>query len=221
MISTLKSFAKDLILNSDGRLVRSWLPSWDYYVFTGELCILCECLEATAQLPGPILEIGCAMGHTTIFLNKHMDLIRLDKRYLCVDTFDGFTAEDVDFEVKKRGKDRTILSTKFRGTPKAKFDRTMQVNDIKRVQTIQADVKTHDFAGIRDISFAFIDVDLYSPVKLALEKIVPLMAPGGIVAVHDCAPGNVYDGALEAYDQFITQRGLPRDIRYRLGFVRC
>ena len=202
-------------------VLQDTLPEYPFYVSTGELSLLCGFLQDTRQLRGPIVEIGCAHGWTTIFLNKHMDLIGCDKPYICLDTFAGFTTEDMCFEVDKRGKNGAYLRKRFRDTGKPRFERTMALNSIHRVRAIAGDVKQFDFEGIRDISFAFIDVDLYQPVRAALEKVYPLMAPGGILAVHDCTPDGPYDGALQAYKEFTYGRNLPQEITYRIGLIRC
>ena len=65
-----------------------------------------------------------------------------------------------------------------------------------------------------------IDVDLYIPVLHALEAIVPLMRAGGIVVVDDCVTGQFYDGALQAYTEFTSVRGLPSKIVHsKLGVI--
>ncbi len=50
---------------------------YEYMFSPGQLCFLCECLDRTSSLPGPVVEIGCAGGRTTVFLNKYSGRARL------------------------------------------------------------------------------------------------------------------------------------------------
>ena len=50
------------------------------YQFTPpQIIFLCECIEATRNVPGAVAEIGCFRGHTTVFLSKFMQAQRIDK----------------------------------------------------------------------------------------------------------------------------------------------
>jgi predicted O-methyltransferase YrrM len=185
-----------------------------------DLAIFTELLTETSHLPGPILEIGCAGGDTTIFLCNHLDDINDPRRYFCVDTFAGFTDADIEVEVA-RGKRADDYRHVFRAYRKPWFDTTMRNNGITRVTTVAADASTHPFTDFEEISFCLIDVDLYRPVRHALQQLVPRLAAGGVIVVDDCRERNVYDGALQAYRAVMHERGLPvQIIGNGLGIVR-
>src|SRR5262245_32818740 len=38
-----------------------------------QLCFLCKCIKDVRNVDGIILEVGCAYGATTVFLNKYLD----------------------------------------------------------------------------------------------------------------------------------------------------
>ncbi len=58
------------------------------YMFSPErLFFLCQRLTDTKGMPGPVLEIGCAYGQTTVFLNRHLDCLEDSRQYICIDTF--------------------------------------------------------------------------------------------------------------------------------------
>lgn len=184
-----------------------------------ELAFLVSNLTKTHGLPGPVVEIGCAAGHTTVFLNKHLDDLVDSRKYVCIDTFAGFTAEDIAIE-SDRGKDPNLYAFLFRAYRKRWFDRTIANNKINRVVSIEADANSFDFGPLEDISFCLVDVDLKRPVMRSLEEVVPRMAPGGIVVVDDCSPNDKFDGALAGYLEFVEQSGFPIDIREgKLGVV--
>src|SRR5712691_8092238 len=100
----LKSMVKNALCRSNSALLRYWLHSYRYNLSPACLAYLCAVIEATREVTGPILEIGCASGATTVFLNMHMDSAGIEKPYVCIDTFAGFTSADIDYEVRVRGK---------------------------------------------------------------------------------------------------------------------
>ena len=192
---------------------------YDYMFSPRELGLLTASVTATRSVPGIILEVGCAGGNTTVFLNKHMDTIADERPYWCVDTFEGFTPKDIDLEVH-RGKDRDQFRYVFKAYRKRWFDQTMANNGVTRVTALKADANELDFTRFSKVSLCLIDVDLYRPVRRCLDQVVPLMASGGIIIVDDCTPQNKYDGALAAYQEAIAERGLPVDIRFdKLGII--
>jgi Macrocin-O-methyltransferase (TylF) len=80
-----------------------------WYNFAPEhLAFFVSCLNQTRDVPGDIYELGCANGHTAVFLNQHLQSADIDRDYYCLDTFNGFTKEDTTFEVKHRGKAQEI-----------------------------------------------------------------------------------------------------------------
>jgi O-methyltransferase len=201
-------------------LHRTLFYRYDYMFRPRDFAVLTELLTETSGLKGPIFEIGCAAGHTTVFLNKHLDDLDDAREYKCLDTFAGFTQADIDVEVE-RGHPTSQYEYVFRAYRKEWFDQTIRNNHISRVTSIQGDVNTFDFSPYHDISFCLIDVDLTRPVSRALEEVYPRMAPGGVIVVDDCTPNNKYEGAGTAYADFVGRVGLPVDIRNEvLGIVR-
>jgi O-methyltransferase len=98
--------------------------------------------------------------------------------------------------------------------------KTLDLNGFPGVTLVKADASTYDYSRHDQISFALIDVDLYLPVRKALDAIWPRMADGGIIVIDDCAPENIYDGALQAYREFVAERGLPdRVVHTKLGVI--
>jgi O-methyltransferase len=217
-IEPLRNLAKNLLCKSNSKLLRCWIPVWRFHMSPQVLCFLCRMIDETRSLPGPIVEIGCASGDTTLFLNKHMDVAGIDKPYICIDTFSGFTTTDIEYEAWARNKaNKEFLSATFARNSKRWFDKGMEINGLRRVRSIQADVNEFDFAGLEEISLCLVDVDLYRPVKSALEKVYPRMARGGVIVVDDCVPwqpgpsADNWDGAYEAYLEFASQYGFTEE----------
>jgi O-methyltransferase len=187
-----------------------------------QLAFLLRCLEETERVPGAVVEIGCASGRTTVFLNKYLDELNTVRRYVCIDTFAGFASDDVVFETRRRGK-ATHMFTGFRINDKEWFDRNLTDNRIQRVSSFRSDIKVFDLASVVPcISMCLIDVDLYQPVKIALSKVMPLLSAGGLVIVDDMIDNTHFDGAREAYRDFTQESHLQEEIvQCKLGVLRA
>ena len=189
------------------------------YNFTPEqLAFLVQCLNETRDVSGDVFEVGCARGHTTCFLNRHLQSSGIAKDYYCIDTFGGFTAEDVAFEITQRGKKRSDF-TAFRSNSLKWFEYTLKQNGCRRTFCVRTDVQNFEFC--RPISFCLLDVDLYRPTISALRRIWPMLSPGGIIVIDDCKQGNQWDGAMQAYSEFTeTEKIPPRFLLDKLGLLQ-
>ena len=191
---------------------------YEYMYSPAQLEFLCQQITNTAEVPGSILEVGCAWGATTVFLNRHIDELGLDVDYYTVDTFEGFTNEDIRTE-HERGR-RYYYDTAFHGNSKAWFDRTMRSNQIARATSFRADAATFDYKKIAPFRFVLIDVDLHRPVLAALEAIYDLVSPGGTIVIDDCKQGGEWGGAYEAFIEFTKANGLDATITHgKLGLI--
>ena len=193
--------------------------------FTPEqLCYMVRALNDTLSVPGDIVEVGCAAGQTTVFLNKHLDAVGdATRRYLCLDTFEGFTDQDIAYEIQYRDKSRfrNRLQTNFRLNDVQWFREMLRWNRVERAVCIRCDICRFDFPADQKISFALIDVDLYRPTVAAIEKVYEKLSPGGTLMVDDCMDQEAHDGARQAFDEFLHRRGIPKEIVYgRLGVLR-
>lgn len=216
----LKKLLKEIQFHSPFR--HNFFPKYGYNFTVPQLMFLCDSLSRTREVPGNIVEIGCHNGATTVLFNRLMDDLRMEKKYFAIDTFSGFTSEDVDFEVANRGKRGDLFSGAFQVNNKRWFDGTMQQNGIRRVESIQADVNHVDLPAHGPFSFVLLDVDLYKPTRKALGELYGAMSPGGIIIVDDCDEGDLrWDGADQAYKEFMQSIGeAPRIVHQKLGIVQ-
>ncbi len=193
-------------------------PRWQFNYTPSQLGFLCDCLSKVRDVPGPVFEVGCFAGATTVFLHRHLQAEGIDKAYVAFDTFEGFTAADVAHEVGARGKPTEGLQG-FTDNKQHWFDRTMALNGLP-VRSVRADVSTYDFGALDAPAFCLIDVDLYVPVRKVLEALWPRLPAGAIIVVDDCLAATHFDGALQAYTEFVTANGLPVRIeRGKLGVL--
>ena len=193
------------------------------YAFSpAQLGALVALVDEARQVPGDFAEVGCYRGYTTAFLNRHLDEVCPDRRYLAVDTFGGFTPASVATEVATRGKradDRAFR--KFTVNSRRVFEATMRLNGIRRVDILAGDVAAVILPPARRFCFGLVDVDLYAPSVAALKLLWPQLSPGGLLVVDDCQTDHVYDGSRQALEEFARTQGVPFAIRAgKLGVLR-
>ena len=194
---------------------RRLVPSYPYAFDPVQLMYLCDCLEQVRDVPGAVVEIGCSAGHTTLFLNQYLGARGIEKPYLCIDTFSGFTRAHIDHEVALRGKDRVEYDIAWKDSSLDLFRLTLVHNGLRRVQVVREDISRYEFPDSMQIAFCLVDVDLYLPVRHALDKVLLRLSPGGVIVVDDCSERHKYDGARQAYSEFVRAYGLPE--RYSHG----
>src|SRR5262245_51939106 len=119
-----------------------WYPRYQFQYFPRQLCFLTDCLDRTAAVDGAVVEIGCAHGLTTTFLYEYLVDSGIRKDYYCIDTFSGFTSEDIDVE-KQRGKDHDYRF-EFKNNNVEWFKDSLRRRHITDINVIEADVCTLD-----------------------------------------------------------------------------
>jgi predicted O-methyltransferase YrrM len=192
---------------------------YPYFFTPAQLAFLCDCLDETLNLPGCVVEVGCARGSTTIFLNRHLQARGIQKQYYALDTFTGFTRRDVSHEVEARGKS-TSLDTHFTVNDQRWFDRSMQLAGCRNVHSIKCDAVAFDYSSLGPIALALCDVDLYLPTKSALKGTYDHLLPGGLIVCDDCVSSGPYDGALLAYREIVAESGsAERIVHEKLGVI--
>jgi O-methyltransferase len=202
-----------------GYFRRLWYPRYQFQYFPRQLCFLADCIDKTASIDGAIVEIGCAHGLTTTFLYEYMVDSNISKEYYCIDTFSGFTTESIAFETKQRGKNHTY-DGEFKNNSSTWFKESLSRRHINDIKIIEGDICTIDTNLLPDrIAFCLLDVDLYQPVKIGLGRVFERLSPGGMIVIDDCwskpkhlwvdGIGDAYDGAMQAYKEFVSQNNLP------------
>lgn len=177
-------------------------------------------LLLSVKAEGCYLEIGCAEGWTTIWQNKAMSEAGVSRAMNVVDTFAGFTPDDIEAEYQ-RGKAEGTYDSLFAINSKKWFDESMRRAGVK-VTSYEADAAKFDYSLFKPIAFCFLDVDLYHPIKTALPAIRANMAPGGMIVVDDCdASHDKWDGAFYAYREYCEANGIqPEIVAEKLGIIR-
>ena len=189
-------------------------PSYSYNLEPIQLSEIIFSIEKIKDLKGSICEIGVARGMTSRFICEHLEIQNYEEKLYCIDTFTSFEKEDIEFEIKNRKKNKKDLMgfsyNNFKKWKKnfAKFD---------FVKPIKTDVKKFDFKSISPIKLVILDVDLYKPTLVALNNLKECMVPGGIIMVDDVKDNNMWDGAYQAFNEFVKSNSY----KYRIVGNKC
>ena len=70
------------------------------------------------------------------------------------------------------------------------------------------EIKNFNFKEIKPIKFVLLDVDLYLPTLSSLNNLKNNMTKGSILMVDDVCKDNSWDGADQAFHEFVKQHSL-------------
>jgi predicted O-methyltransferase YrrM len=169
---------------------------------------------------GAILEIGVGGGSTSVVINNYINYNNINKQFYAIDTFYGFTDEDITYENNVRGKTDQYLY--YRSNSKLWYTKTLLAHGITNAIIYQADAKGFDYNKIEQIAFCLFDVDLYNPTSVVLPILYSKLIPGGIIIVDDCQDDlSIYDGAGQAYREFCIKYNIKEElVLNKLGVIR-
>lgn len=194
-------------------------PSYRYNVEPIQLAFLINQIEQTKDKTGSVVEIGVARGMTTRFLCQHIVNQKLQESctLYAIDTFESFTKDDLEYEVKERGK----LLFDLEAFNYNDFDVWRKnFHQFPFLKVIKADCSLVDYEALGPIKLAFLDVDLYLPTKNVLPKLYNSLIDGGAIVVDDVLNNNTYDGAYQAYMEFCEdQKITPKIIGNKCGII--
>jgi predicted O-methyltransferase YrrM len=204
------------------RLARSALAPllYRYPPFTlapERLYLFLHYLIATRDVPGAVVEIGCNLGGSAVIARKMLRRLGMEKRYICIDTFDGFIESQFAADTARGtpAHDRTMFS----GNSRELVARIMDQHGCDDITLIEGDVTTLPAATLPDsCSLVLIDVDLTEPTLVSLQRFWPRLARGGMILVDDCAEQSSWKARI-AYTRFCESEGLTPDFRYGMGLI--
>lgn len=154
-------------------------------------------------IQGACAEVGVFRGESA----KKINYFFPDRKLHLFDTFEGFSAKDIEVE-KQIGR---------KEAEEGQFSDT-SVQLVMEMMGTPDKVEIHkgyfpDTAMGLDEKFCFvrIDLDLYVPTEAALEVFRPLMERGGVILVHDYF-GNQYPGIKKVVREFMTKHPELRKI---------
>jgi O-methyltransferase len=184
-----------------------------------ELGIYLTELLSRASVPGDVAEVGCSVGGTACVASALVRKWSPEKSYTCFDTFGGFVPSQLEKDVAE-------------GTPRKKADvysansinlvrKILNIHGANSVKLVQGDIsEVSENALSPTYSVILLDVDLDEPTYSALKIFWPLLSPGGIILVDDCAnDASQVWRARFGYSRFCEETGITPEFRYGFGIA--
>jgi O-methyltransferase len=153
------------------------LPLVSNMVTEQQLEIILNELSNTSDVEGDVVELGCNIGTTSIFIQSMLT----GKQFHVYDSFEGLPDKDT--------KDTSLDTKNYyydKGScycTEGQFKNTFVT--LKLPLPIIHKGWFSDQVYPESISFAFFDGDFYSSIKDSLELIYPRLRKGAIVCIHD------------------------------------
>lgn len=184
--------------NQTDRLQLGSLSKSEDYVRISSLKLIAEQIYEN-DVAGSVAELGVYQGNFAKYINQFFH----DRRIYLFDTFDGFTAADIEVEQRKRFSNSKI--NEFSNTSvelvlsKMKFSEMCIIKKGYFPET--ANRLEEQFA------FVSIDADLYNSIYHGLEFFYPRLAKGGYIFVHD-VNNLLFKGAKEAIRRYCHENDI-------------
>lgn len=165
--------------------------------------VLRELVQAIDTADGAVVEFGCYVGTTSLYIRRLLDMSGQDRAFHVYDSFEGLP--------HKTSADQSPLGEQFRAgelaVSKKAFVREFQKPGLKLpvIHKGWFDDLTPEDAP-EPIAFAFLDGDYYQSIKTPLELITPKLATGAVVVVDDYG-NQALPGARRAVDEWCRKHG--------------
>lgn len=158
-----------------------------------EIGELARALAVRRSLAGAVVECGCFKGGSTARLSLLCE--SFDRRLVVFDSFDGLPEPEPWDAEHQIGRPRAFTRGEYSGSLDEVRANVAKYGRLDRCELVAGWFRdTMPSATPRTIAVAFIDADLVTSTKDALEQIWPRLEPGGIAFVHDTA-----DAKLDAF----------------------
>ena len=148
------------------------------------LSVVLQALEETldAAVPGDIVEFGCYIGTTSLFMRRLMDIHTASKQLYAYDSFEGLPP--------KTTQDQNAAGINFK-EGELRVSKKQFLEQFKRARLHPPITHIAWFTDLtaqqlpEEISFAFMDGDFYQSIIDSLHIVWPRISKGGIIAVDD------------------------------------
>ena len=169
------------------------------------------------QVEGDVVEVGCNLAGTAVIASRMLSRLGVRKRYICYDTFGGFTTEQFapDHAAGTPRRDRHAFSA----NSKHLVEKILRQHSAQQVELVQGDItQLPDGSFPAKIAVCLLDVDLSEPTYGALTRLYPKLSEGGVILVDDCPPGSSWKARI-GYERFMADAALPETYQYGMGMV--
>lgn len=154
------------------------------------------------DIQGDIVELGCNVGTTSIFIRKLLDGTGSTKNFSVYDSFEGLPP--------KQTEDETLHQTQYKeGSCKTSLEKLSDNFEVFHLK--KPNINVGWFKEIPDdkypnrVAFAFFDGDFYSSIMDSFEKVYPKLSSGARIVIHDFG-WDALPGVQKACDDFLKDK---------------
>lgn len=166
------------------------------------------------DVEGDVVEFGCYIGTTSIFLQRLLQEFAPTKTLHVYDSFAGLP--------EKNAKDGSVAGEQFIAGELAVSKKQFRQTFIKAGVSLPV-IHKGWFSELTDddvpskIAFAFLDGDFYSSIHDSLLLVLPNLSSGGVIIVDDYAR-EALPGAAKAVSELLPNKHVI--VRHNLGVIR-
>jgi O-methyltransferase len=167
------------------------------------------------HVEGAVVEFGCYVGTTSLFLRRLLDAYESDKELHVYDSFSGLPP--------KGPEDTSPLGEAFvegsLHTSMRELERHFTIAGLHQPVIHKGwfdELRPHDIPPT--IAFAVLDGDFYQSIKTSLQLVWPQLARHGVLVVDDY-DNDKLPGVARAVDEFFAQQ-TPIHIEQSLAIIR-
>lgn len=181
-------------------------------------CILTE-LDRLLQteVPGAILEFGCYLGTTSLFIRRLLDARQADHEFHVYDSFTGLP--------EKTSQDTSPAGEQFKAGELA-VSKKQFIHEFHKAHLKPPIIHKNWFSQLTGsdvpstIAFAFLDGDFYTSIRDSLLLVLPRVHTGSTIMIDDYSR-EALPGVAKAVQQFLPPQ-LHDHIRveHNLGIIR-
>lgn len=183
-----------------------------------KLVILLDLLEKKLSNfeNGSIVEFGCYMGTTSVFIRRMLDLYGAPHEFHVYDSFAGLP--------QKSNQDQSPAGSQYIKGELAATKRQF-IEHFRRQNLPLPTIHKSWFSELNprdipdDIIFAFLDGDFYDSIRDSLELITPKLITGAVIVIDDYA-NEALPGAGRAVDEWALGNRQTVISQNSLGIIR-
>ncbi len=214
-------YYEDLVAFFDADLSNTLLKLRSFALYTprqvlSDFLVRYELFKSVLDVPGSVVECGVLNGQGLLSFAQFSAILEpnnVNRLIFGLDTFTGFPA--ISKEDRTGAPDRMIPGgMQVNGAldrieqAAALYDQNRFIGHVPKVKLIQGNIVDQMDSFVQEhpyllISLLYLDVDLYQPTKVILDKLLPRVPKGGIVAFDELNmqdyPGET-QAALQALD---------------------
>ena len=165
--------------------------------------VLDELHKSLQTQTGNIVEFGCYIGTTSLYIRRVMDMLNITNEFHVYDSFEGLP--------EKTDQDTSPLGEQFK-TGELSVSKKAFIHEFQKAHLKSPSIHKGWFDDLKHedvpdkISFAFLDGDYYESVKVPLELITRKLLPGATIVVDDYG-NQALPGARKAVDEWCVKHG--------------